>query len=835
MGFPFVTPVRPWIKEVMEERESNLISSMYKTPFVRLISGARVVKGETSGVISPDEKGRIEAIKSVLAGECYDQGYAGCIISNNSNDIGLSYSLNQTPIGYDLNGKLIVSEGEVGRKISTPIIESIEIDTDGANNTLKTAAINIKCFSLKQLEMFGMFFMIPGMNVMLEYGDSTLLAKQNIFSNRYTAPTNPITVPNKYKRISSDGRILELTPYTKIDEALIKFKDYEDFCGKFNKYFIANFDDLSDQILNTERALGSYDFVAGIITDYSFTISQDGVYEVMIEVSQANQITMAIPKNQSNSSGKSAAASKPTTNNAYDAASFYNDIIETITLDFGLDKKRLMDVMKNKSSIEVLTNGSSSTNRNDWSGDFYNFFQKKSETVTVQTQSDEPYLSLRFILQVLVNYYASTNFENDVNNKNMFHLKLPKYKNGEGDKLITIIPVFSDKDIISSNDLIIFPTNELPTFVVGSDKKDENKIIVSPKDRKDGRINNYNFHTNIKSLQPSDSNCRIDFNQQQKNRRIGDALNIFIKYSEVLSCWNQNVLRIDFIESILNIVNKNSYGLFSLHLNAPHQGGQNTIIDHKFCNKIKEVTPKLEKEEIYRFKPTTINSIVKEFNFNFEMTNEVAGMTMFNSGRYLNDVLSGSLDQDKKNLIVPDKVYKQINPSSFVNIDGWFSFNKVDFDATKETATQAKTQTEPIKNIELKVDTKTTSKPENVLDTINRMTVLFPPIEIKKDPKDSKKQIVSGKPLIFMNPSLITDNIRKNKIADKDNSQQVLTPIDISLKIDGFAGLRCGECFEIDGIPEIYNKIGVFQTMNIKHEISTEGWSTIIEASWLYS
>lgn len=60
--------------------------------------------------------------------------------------------------------------------------------------------------------------------------------------------------------------------------------------------------------------------------------------------------------------------------------------------------------------------------------------------------------------------------------------------------------------------------------------------------------------------------------------------------------------------------------------------------------------------------------------------------------------------------------------------------------------------------------------------------------------------------------------------------KSTLSPIDINLEIDGLSALSCGEYFEIDGVPEIYNQTGVFQITNTKHNISPDGWKTTIEA-----
>lgn len=126
----------------------------FRNPYAILTSAALVVKGTAE----PDQNKRKEQLKGLIKTPP-NGSYKGCIISNNSNDIGLSYQAGKTIIGIDFTGKPIEVEGETGRKISTPIIETIEIDTDGANNTLKTARISITCFSLKQLEMFELFFM----------------------------------------------------------------------------------------------------------------------------------------------------------------------------------------------------------------------------------------------------------------------------------------------------------------------------------------------------------------------------------------------------------------------------------------------------------------------------------------------------------------------------------------------------------------------------------------------------------------------------------------------------------------------------------------------------
>ena len=69
-------------------------------------------------------------------------------------------------------------------------------------------------------------------------------------------------------------------------------------------------------------------------------------------------------------------------------------------------------------------------------------------------------------------------------------------------------------------------------------------------------------------------------------------------------------------------------------------------------------------------------------------------------------------------------------------------------------------------------------------------------------------------------------------VKTKAENTSALTYLDISLKLDGIAGISCGEFFHIDGVPEIYNKNGYFQVTNVKHSIDDKGWETTIEAGY---
>ena len=82
--------------------------------------------------------------------------------------------------------------------------------------------------------------------------------------------------------------------------------------------------------------------------------------------------------------------------------------------------------------------------------------------------------------------------------------------------------------------------------------------------------------------------------------------------------------------------------------------------------------------------------------------------------------------------------------------------------------------------------------------------------------------------MIFTDADLIKKYIK----APESDAKSTLSPIEVTIGIDGMGGFSCGEYFRINGIPEIYNQIGVFQITNVKHSISNDGWITTLEAQF---
>lgn len=774
----YLSPISPWAKTVLEEREKNKLSNLYRTPFAVMTSAALVAKLPTKTSGGNLQLPKPEDIDKIVVNPPAD-AYKGCIISNNINNIDLSYSTNETIVGVDFDGKLIKVEGETGRKVSTPIITSIDVDTEEANNTLKTTRIGVKCFTLKQLEMFEMFFMKPNMSVLVEWGDSSLL-KRNIFASDL-----------KYREFGVEKT---LTPYSDISEALFINQvdnNWEKYCNNFSDVFTPGAKGLKNILERVRKSIGSYDFAAGRINDYTFTFSEDGTYDITLTIFQANQVSLALPVKPQvkvSNSNKRNAKKQNTVKNIP-----INDlIIETIITDFNLSDTEKSELTK-------------------YSNEWFNF-DKRNDTQTNTQNSSEPYVSLYFILKYLVNALYK---------EDELMIDLPIYKN-QNNQTSSIVPFHYNKHLISSDENIIFPSKKLLLITTDGTKNKPPKSIVTGSVGVDATINGksielegtYTYLINGTTINDA------------KQPKAANALNCFILYKKVVDIWTKSLNRAEFIKDILRIVNSNSYGLTNLVLQSETQtSGKVTVMCSRFApQSISDFT-----NDIYRFKPTTINSTVKNFNFTFQMDNAMASKTIFNSGAKLRQAFEKeSAKADPKGskklsspLPFPSDSYRSFEYSAYANADGFFAINNVDRETQQRLWQDYQNKYNKGSNVAV------TPKNDQSNNTTTKDPEPDPTLTIKSKSKTftiAKKQVT----LIYLDKPFI-----QSFIDVTTQTKSILTNIAITVVIDGFSGLRAGEVFHVDGVPEIYNQQGAFQITNIKHNLTPDdGWNTIIEASW---
>jgi hypothetical protein len=742
-------PLKAWMVDIFKERQANINKSNYKMPFVIMSSAAKIVQAKPQAT----KKEILEQVADILKHpETASPKYKGCIITNHI-DPKINYNIGKTIVGFDFDGKAIECENEAGRKISPVIIETLDIKVDGTAMFRKTATVTMKCFSLQQLELVEQFFLQMGMHILIEFGDNS--------------------------------NINEL-----INQKILATKsNHKDFVDAYLNYQIPTTKEFKDYLDDCKKSKGTYDRYAGVLYDYNYKINNDGTFSVIATYIQGNEINYQMPLTLSTGFGtiKVPQDPKPT---------LFKEIMYNIANDMpGMDLQ----------ALNLL-------NENEWKDEFFNF-DKTKNTIADAVTSSTPYVSLKFILEVILNNIVAKGGQNPD-----FTMVVPNSGNNKifkigKDKYDKIIPIKIHKYITAQDGTVLFPNKSFPKY--GVDKN--GTLTKDTKNLQDVSINKKSIVVNdtVEFIHPS-GNETINLPEPFT---IGNALNIFIDYNEIISIFRKSYNRIDFLVQVLETINDRSFGFFKLGYGNLIENSLATVIDFKLYSELKkDATEKNPARKDFRFNPLSVDSIIRDFDYTFNMDSQMASIAILNANafvaqnRYANEkVKSDSIEYQ-------DRIYGLSSYANHATIDGLYSINEIQYKKlTPPTNTQLYTK---IDDSLLQSASLAGSENESL-------------IKYKLNPKDTGTGSVQT--LAVANPNylytFLTGNTEKY-----DTNTQVTSNISISFKVDGISGLNIGETFKIDGIPEIRNKIGEFRIQNIEHSVnSNDGWITTIHADWAYT
>jgi len=753
-AMPYIQPLPKWIETELESRASDQARLIKTRPFVILSSPAVVTNTPHSN--------------ETIVSEEYNGKYYGCVLSNTT-DISKLYQTGNSIIGYDLNGKAIEVTGETNRKLSVPLIIDLQIEDGGENAVLKTAKLNIKVFSLKQLEMFEMFFLRPGMQLVLEYGNNSDLTTKNI------------DIQNKmFPKIS-----------------------WTDFVEEFVKRYSpldSKWADNKDKYLKTlEDTKGNYDVWTGRVQSYSFSIDADGTYNVNLEINAGNELASQLLSQTPTEEGKKTAKVVKGDYNSY-VAKLAEDI-DVKLLDF-----------KNDKSLEK---------------EFFNWGieNKKAEDNTI---SKTPYISVRLILKIINTLnlsnkivYGSYTDEKDTR-IDVLPVSAAKFMMSSNENIIfpgTLPNIVVDKDKIK----II--SDEV------DDLKNPKKKTFKVSPGKESKINDYSFILDESGRNIYNFNLPTDTTNIELPAYTGNLLNVFINYDTFVSYKKNSVQNSDLLTNILSLIQMNMYGYSYLELATPDSStGPNTgltIIDKKLPKKFTNN----DKTSAYRLKIGPTNSIVHTLSFDFQMDDLMAGQTLYSTKLGISEAEDKKFSsQQSDNIRYPLNLATSANMEYFKNKDGLHSINPIEVKIQKqlhrkkieEDAKIAKSAKPPTKaENEKKAAAEKIEEGQKKTQLGETLNANFVRFKLNDTDKTTHN-------LIYKDEGLL-----KNYLVKEPQPDTVLVSgLDVTIAIDGLAGFATGDYFFIDGIPEIYNENGVFQITSIQQGINNEGWLTTIVAGW---
>jgi len=88
---------------------------------------------------------------------------------------------------------------------------------------------------------------------------------------------------------------------------------------------------------------------------------------------------------------------------------------------------------------------------------------------------------------------------------------------------------------------------------------------------------------------------------------------------------------------------------------------------------------------------------------------------------------------------------------------------------------------------------------------------------------------------------LLVSYLNRRKTDDKGLSMEnkvrhhPIYPLQIEVTIDGISGVLPGHCFLLDNVPKMYKDTGVFQVVEVGHEVNQSDWKTTLRCFFRYT
>lgn len=203
------------------------------------------------------------AYNNVLMGGTLKQG-----TSNNPTSLGGGVSeMTHSPIQIDEQG--FVQPGDIKNNAyhkyeslgfrPTPGLTSVAVKSKGTYGTLREAEVEFKVWSLEDLEVMQALYLRPGYSILLEWGHSLQLDSSSLPGN--LSVREQITT---YKRFLED--------------------DIRDPMATFEK----------DLLQLTQQADYNYDAFVGYVSNFNWSLNQDGGYDCMVKIIAKGSIIESI-------------------------------------------------------------------------------------------------------------------------------------------------------------------------------------------------------------------------------------------------------------------------------------------------------------------------------------------------------------------------------------------------------------------------------------------------------------------------------------------------------------------------------------------------------------
>lgn len=685
-------------------------------------------------------------------------------------------------VGTTWNGNPInPNEGQGYRP--TPVIDSIEID-EGAGNLSRKASFSVKCFSKEQMELATQYFLEPGFTIFLEWGWNTEDSMKGLI-NSIDATT--IASHQNFKNIT---------------------KRRKDSGGEYDNYL-------------------------GYITGGGLSTEGD-TWTINVKCTGFTELPAYLVN------GDNSGTKDENSNNPQEAPDY-----ATIKRESDLNKKRWMFAFnalpsnRKTNEIKALENDVDDSHRklslahivnyinfdeairdkiNSKSGGFLGFGKATADGEDLDLPDgtdvvgEERFIRFGAFMKIFNTMIMSglkignTEVSMKIDSSNCICSAFPRIYSTDKSKLFIPNARTPDFDFQkaknSTEQLSTIPSASFNNIVKGGkDDGDKDELIQFPypADIKDGVLSYEG--TDIVLMYKDETTIGNEINKSKNNYGMLDDLYVNFDFaSNVMK--NSNLTVKDSLYQILN--------------------GMSSAVNNLWDFQIVEEPKSNDSDD-----GGLIRLSIKELNFTYKPSNDTPyEFDLIGTNSIFKDSsLSMDISGAKMNQIIGTRISTKINKDTEPNLGVLFAEDLEDkilreINSKKATDSGGGGGGDPEDDEEL--------KEKNYLNFLNKLGS-YPKVTI------SKSDIKSGFDVNKVLYKATYDNGQLLKTASSESPNpevSILMPINFSFSIHGISGIKRGDKFKVNGIPDKYSKQGFFQVVGVKHTISGMNWTTEVEGGY---
>ena len=710
----------------------------------------------------------------------------------------------QTVLGFTPDGIEHVIpneyEGNQTRNKHVPPPGIISIDATMKKELYREVIIKWKCYSIDHLNYLTPYFLSPTVSMFIEWG-------WNHFNPQCLLDLTNIGKPSQMKSDPNDKT--PGPPGPKGEPG-----DPDDPRVTKGTGLLGIYTDPFQQQTNIEKGKGLYELTCGIITNFEYTLQEDGSYECITTVASNSMIYSGVQvrsnghfsyTTETNSKGEK----KP--NTIKNLKEYINTTFNTIPGDMlnGLNKPSeptdfRVFIPRNKyADKDPRGKGANASSASTYSFD--------------RSGTDDFWISMGYFVDKIINVYCSG-----------------KSKIGDAtfNKLdISATWINGHKNLITTDGkVLLIPNSQAPCISPSVQDRGNSKLYTTPEDEIKrqstvGTIPDKTLQDNLHSTARQDLDEIINYFRQNYGKEdksktefpsvsyqyyAGKLENLYIHKNLVIDAVNKADTVIDVLNFVLNKMSEaaNKFWTFQV-IQYGDSNSLLTIIDTKYMStqRMKELFSQQRPGNdshpyLYYFKNRASKNIIQSMSFNVKMSDKVAAGVLYGG--------------NNSQVALPE------NPFPFITKDRFFNTaNNPIYFLPKDEKEKKKQQNDEIKK--KRMDGKL---PENLQKEKDATDGAFIYGEVYDDTSKTyiRKLALTQKDMLVL---LTSDNDPKN-ISVNSFPQPGIT---VEITLLGIAGFKTFQVFGIDNLPAPYSQDVLFQVNDVKHSLQKGTWTTTLTTS----